>query len=56
MNLEGFDLQVLVVVGGHPLPIGLPFLLSAENGVLANCNPRLAKTHVLLWCIASGPL
>jgi hypothetical protein len=56
MDLEGLELPMLVVVDGHPLPIGLALLLGAENGVLANCPLRPAKANVLLGSIACDPL
>jgi hypothetical protein len=56
VNLEGFELPTLMVVDGHPPPIGLALLLGAGNGVLANCKPILAKANVLLRCLAHTPL
>jgi hypothetical protein len=56
INLEGFELLALIVVDGHPPPIGLSLLPGVRNGVLANFKPRLAKAHVPLGCVSSNPL
>jgi hypothetical protein len=56
INLEGFELLALVVVDGHPPPIGLSLLPGVRNGVLGNCKPRPAKAHIPLGCVSNGPL